>query len=128
MHFFNSFYLFIIIIFLILHCVVAKSSISTLSSLTVQNVQLSPTFDEGILEYSGSVDNNVAVVSIDFDATDANAAVKVKGISTTTSPLNVDLALGLNNISIEVQSPDESSITIYYILITRGKFSIYKIL
>ena len=87
------------------------SSINTLSSLTISNGTLNPTFDKDILSYSATVNNEQ--ITISATPTDSNSTVT--GDTGTKS-----LSYGLNTFKIYVKSEFGETKT-YTLSITREK-------
>ena len=75
-----------------------------------QEVQLSPSFDKDIFEYDAEVPYDVNSVQIESKAPD-NANVKISG--------GENLHIGINVITVEVVSEDESDNTTYIININK---------
>lgn len=86
----------------------AKSSINTLSSLSISNASIS--FNPDITNYSVSVENSVSSVTVVAAATDPKATVEGIGIK--------NLNVGNNEIKINVYAEDTSKKT-YTITVTR---------
>ena len=95
-----------------------KSSVNTLSSLSVSGQAISPKFDKNTLNYSVTVPNNVTNVTINATATDAKATVSGKG--------SKNLSEGSNKFSIVVTAENGSKKT-YTINITRKELNPVKV-
>lgn len=90
-----------------------RSSINTLSSLTISNGTLSPTFNSNTLNYSVTVDENVSSIKINGTLTDSNSSF-VSGYN----PRTINLNYGENKAYIKVKS-ETGSVRTYTITITR---------
>lgn len=79
----------------------AKSSVNTLSSLSISNASIS--FNPDVTSYSVSVENTVSSITIVAAATDSKATVEGIGIK--------NLSVGENNFSVVVTAEDGSQKT-----------------
>lgn len=104
-----------------------KSRISTLSKLTVSNVDLK--FNSSTTSYSVVIDKNVKTIDIDYEKTNENAKViyTIDGMA-STSLKNIPLREGAKEIIITVISEDGSSTTSYKIAINRVDSDMTKVL
>lgn len=89
----------------------AASNNTKLSSLTVSEGTLSPSFNADTKVYSVSVENSVSSITVSATPEDPNATVSGIG----TIPLNV----GQNYIHILVTAANGTSMTYYYVYVTR---------
>lgn len=90
----------------------SRSSNANLKSLTLNNGNLSPSFNSSVTEYAVSVPYEVTKINVNAVADDANAKVAV------SSPELV--AEGTTNITVKVTAENGVSKT-YIIKVTRGK-------
>ena len=93
-----------------------KSSINTLSDITVSEGTLTPEFNSNITSYTVNVDGNISSIDVSATLTDSRATI-ISG--TGIHPLNV----GDNNIVIRVES-ESGSILDYNINVIRAKKNI----
>ena len=89
-----------------------KSNVSTLSSLTLTNVVLNPTFSEEQYNYTATVGNDITSTTVNVVPNDSKATVTGTGEKT----LNV----GENTITIKVTAEDNSSTT-YTVKVNRAE-------
>ncbi len=100
----------------------APSTDATLSTLTISQGTLNPTFASGTDAYTVSVGNGVASVTVTPTTTDDNATVTVNTAAVTSGQASEAIALtvGANNIiTIEVTAEDSSAQT-YIVTVTRA--------
>lgn len=93
---------------------------SQLTGLTLTSGTLTPAFNKGIYEYSGTVDNSVTSIGVTPTAEDVNATITVNGKkvpSGATSPY-ISLDEGGNTINVKVTDSKGNSNT-YVLNITR---------
>ncbi len=93
---------------------------SQLIGLTLTSGTLTPAFNKGIYEYSGTVDNSVTSIGVTPTAEDVNATITVNGKkvpSGATSPY-ISLDEGGNTINVKVTDSKGNSNT-YVLNITR---------
>jgi gliding motility-associated-like protein len=98
------------------------STNNNLTSLTASAGALMPVFSSGITGYAITVPNSTASTTITPTATDANATLKVNGVTVTSGSASspIALAVGITSISTVVTAQDGSTKT-YTIAITRDK-------
>ncbi len=97
----------------------ALSSDSSVSSLIIDNVTLTPIFSSDTLNYTASVENGVAIINITPTATDAGSTITINGSPVSSGrPTSVNLSVGQNTINIIVTAEDNSTTT-YVVTITR---------
>lgn len=87
-----------------------KSTNNNLASLSLTNVNLNPSFNSSITQYSAVVENNISNTTINLSLADNKANASYNK--------NNNLNVGDNNISIKVTAED-GEIKIYNIKITR---------
>ena len=97
------------------------SSNSTLSGLALSSGSLSPTFTAGTTAYAASVSNAATSVTITPSVADANATVKVNGVTVAsgTASASIPLVVGDNPISVVATAQDGISLTTYTVTVTR---------
>ena len=96
------------------------SNDATLSSLSLSNGTLAPTFMSGTQSYTASVANSVTSTMVTAETTDPNAAepvIKLDGTEDTDG--TVDLAEGANSITVVVTAEDTSTTLTYTVTVTR---------
>jgi gliding motility-associated-like protein len=101
----------------------APTSEDRLSSLSVANATLSPSFAENTFVYTSSVNFSVSSVSLTAIAKDVNASIRVNGelLKSSVSSEPISLVQGSNSIQVEVFGQDGSNTnSAYTITITRG--------
>jgi hypothetical protein len=90
-----------------------------LSSLTINAGTLTPAFNSTVFAYTDTVGPDVASINITPTAKDPQAIIKINNVvSLTGQPKSVDLAIGVNNIVINVTAGDSSQNN-YTIVVTR---------
>lgn len=105
------------------------SSVDTLSALEVIGsggvVSLSPSFASGTTDYTASVANGVASVTVNPTTTSAGATVTVNGVSVLSGAASapIMLAVGATTITIVVTASDPRHTETYTIVITRAAAS-----
>ncbi|NRT74147.1 cadherin-like beta sandwich domain-containing protein [Clostridium beijerinckii] len=93
---------------------------SQLTGLTLTSGTLTPAFNKGVYEYSGTVDNSITSIGVTPTAEDVNATITVNGKkvpSGATSPY-ISLDEGGNTINVKVTDSKGNSNT-YVLNITR---------
>lgn len=85
---------------------------ASLSSITLDIGTLSPVFDPAISDYSATVANSVASVTVTAVPTDGSATVSGDGLQ--------GLSVGSNIVSIDVVSADATASLTYIVTITRA--------
>ena len=96
------------------------SNDATLSSLSLSDGTLDPTFMSGTQSYTASVANSVTSTMVTAETTDPNAAepvIKLDG--TEDADGTVDLAEGENSITVEVTAEDGTTTLTYTVTVTR---------
>lgn len=89
-----------------------KSSNKSLSSLSIEGIELTPKFDKETTQYTAKVDGDVTELKIDYKAENSKAKVAVEG--------NKDLKEGDNIIKVKVTAEDDTTRT-YFITVTKGE-------
>lgn len=99
----------------------AVASDATLSSLTLSGAALSPAFSPATLDYAAEVDNQIDAVRVLAVTTDPAATLKVNGqaVPSGQNSAAVTLAVGVNDIPIEVTGASGADTRTYYIHVTR---------
>ena len=97
------------------------SNNANLSSLSFDNLSISPIFDKNTVTYQASVGNAVTSTKLSF-ATDFNTATAIvkKGTELIVSPYNISLTVGDNPIDVEVTAEDGKSKKTYTIVVNRA--------
>ncbi len=101
----------------------AVSGNATLSNLMPNNGTLSPVFASGTTGYAASVANAVSTITITPTATDANATIKVNGVSVTSGTVTAPIALaeGAQTVITTVVTAQNGTTTKTYALtVTRA--------
>ena len=98
----------------------AASSNNNLSSLSLSNGTLSPTFASATTNYTSSVANSVSSVTVTSMASDATATIKVNGspVASGSASSAISLVVGTTTITAVVTAED-GTINIYTITVTR---------
>lgn len=94
---------------------VSKSSVNTLSNITLSNGSLSPKFNSNTNVYNVEVENDVDVLTVGATLTDNKS-----NFVNSYGPRNVHLNEGENNIYLKVKS-EAGSVRVYRLIITRKK-------
>ncbi|WP_291400567.1 cadherin-like beta sandwich domain-containing protein, partial [Daejeonella sp.] len=101
----------------------APTSEDKLSSLSVTNATLSPTFSENTFAYTSSVNFSVSSVRLTAIAKDVNASIRINGelLKSGVASEPILLVQGSNSIQVEVFGQDGSNTnSAYTITITRA--------
>ncbi|MBD1365073.1 cadherin-like beta sandwich domain-containing protein [Mucilaginibacter sp. ZT4R22] len=100
----------------------APSAVSSLAALATSAGPISPVFDPATLTYAVSVANGVASATITPTTTDANATVKVNGVTVASgsASTSIPLNIGLNAVVTTVTAEDGITVTSYTANITRA--------
>jgi len=100
----------------------ALSSNANLATLGQSVGSLTPGFTPGTTSYSDEVSNATASIALKPVSSDANAAIKVNGITVAsgTSTGQMALAVGPNTITTVVKSQDGTTTKTYTLTITRA--------
>lgn len=94
---------------------VSKSSVNTLSNITLSNGSLSPKFNSNTNVYNVEVENDVDVLTVGATLTDNKSS-----FVNSYGPRNVHLNEGENNVYLKVKS-EAGSVRVYRLIITRKK-------
>ncbi len=94
---------------------VSKSSVNTLSNITLSNGTLSPKFNSNTNVYNVEVENDIDVLTVGATLTDNKSS-----FVNSYGPRNVHLNEGENNIYLKVKS-EAGSVRVYRLIITRKK-------
>lgn len=96
------------------------STDASLSSLSLSQGTLSPTFSSSTYAYAASVANNVSSLTVTPTVRNANANVNVNGtaVSSGNASGNIALAVGTNTITLLVTAQDSTTLT-YTLTVTR---------
>lgn len=89
-----------------------KSNNKNLSSLSIEGIELTPSFNKETTQYTAKVDGDVTELKIDAKAEDSKAKVTIEG--------NEGLKEGDNIIKIKVTAEDDTTRT-YFITVTKGE-------
>lgn len=97
------------------------TNISSLSSLSLSNGSLAPSFSSGIFSYSSTVPASVNSITVTPVATDALAAITVNNLPVTNGNISqaISLNTGINTITVKVTAQDGITISTYSIQVTR---------
>jgi cadherin-like protein/FG-GAP repeat protein len=93
-----------------------------LTSLTLTNITYSPTFEGETIEYTATVSGDIDSTVITAVTEDPNATLvygSQQPVTSGASSQAFELAVGENNLAVEVHSADEANIKAYYITVTR---------
>jgi hypothetical protein len=103
--------------------VTTLSNVATLSNLTISQGTLTPIFATGTINYTASVSNAVASITVTPTTTDSNATVTVNGIAVTSgSPSGaIALAVGPNIITTVVTAQDGTTLGTYTTTVTKSE-------
>lgn len=94
---------------------VSKSSVNTLSNITLSNGTLSPKFNSNTNVYNVEVENDVDVLTVGATLTDNKSS-----FVNSYGPRNVHLNEGENSVYLKVKS-EAGSVRVYRLIITRKK-------
>ncbi len=100
----------------------ALSNNAALSNLAISSGSLAPAFVSTTLSYTDAVGNAVASVTVTPTTSDANATVKVNGITVASGSASgsLPLAVGANNINVVVTAQDGTTTQTYTIAVNRA--------
>jgi gliding motility-associated-like protein len=103
----------------------AGSAVATLSSLTLSSGTLNPAFDNATNNYTASVSNATASITVTPTVTDANSTVTVNGTAVTSGNVSGPIALnvGTNTITTVVTAQDGTTTNTYTVVVTRAASS-----
>jgi CSLREA domain-containing protein len=98
------------------------SNNANLSNLTISSGTLTPAFASATLNYTDNVANAVTSLSVTPIAADANATIKVNGTTVASGAASgaINLAVGMNNISVAVTAQDGTTVQTYAIAVNRA--------
>ena len=97
-----------------------RSSDATLSSLSLSDVTLSPTFTSGGITYTASVGNSVTSTMVMAQTTHSNATAVIKLNDVVDADGTVALAVGDNTITVEVTAADGIATQTYTVTVSRS--------
>ena len=111
--------------FFIVGRLLATSTNSSLSSVSLSSGTLTPTFATATTSYASTVANSVSSVTVTPTSVDRNSTIRVNGTTVATGATSGPIALtvGSNTISVVVTAPDGVSTTTYTITVTRDAAS-----
>ena len=100
----------------------APSADATLASLGLSNGTLAPVFSPGVTFYTANVSNAVNLINITPVVNEANATVKVNGVTVASGSASAAIALnvGTNTITTTVIAQDGSTTQAYTVTVTRA--------
>lgn len=100
----------------------AMSSVATLSKLSLSSGTLAPGFASGTTNYTASVGELIASITVTPTVTDPTAIVKVNGNTVTSGSPSASIALnvGVNTITTVVTAQDGTTTKTYTTTITRA--------
>lgn len=93
-----------------------RSSVATLSGLTLSEGTLTPDFSSNVYSYNATVASTTSSITVHPVTTDINANVTVND---SAWDYTVDLAVGENKITVEVTAEDGTTTQTYTITVTR---------
>lgn len=100
----------------------ANSPNANITAYAVNPGQETIAFDNVRNAYTASVASNIAETAITLTLSDANATLKINGISAVSGqPSNVNLSYGENQIDAVVTAPDGVTQKTYKFIVTRAK-------
>ena len=88
------------------------SNDTSLSSLSIADVKMSPEFDPNITEYTANVGEGVTLLRVSAVSAQANSIVEISG--------NTDLVDGENIVNVMVKAADGENTKIYTIKVNKG--------
>jgi formylglycine-generating enzyme required for sulfatase activity len=103
-----------------------RSSVATLSSLTLSSGTLSPAFAAGTIAYTASVPNAMNSITVTPTVTDDTATIQVNGttVASGSASGSIALAVGTNTITTVVAAQDGSTTQTYTVTVTRAPSAI----
>jgi len=101
------------------------SNNANLNGLAVTGYDLDPAFDADTTEYDVNIPNEVSSVDITATTDDSNATFKINETAATSgTAVTVDnLAVGENQITLEVTAEDQSTVKTYTLTVIRAESS-----
>ena len=94
----------------------ASASASTLASLTLANVEITPTFDGSVTSYMGTTTSaSGAITATATDSENASVAIAVNGTAYSSS---ASYSTGTNTVTVLVTNG--AAVTLYTIIVTRS--------
>ncbi len=101
----------------------AQQRYATLEALELSGVVLQPAFTASVLAYTSSVANDIDSVVITATPTQPSATVVITAlndrVTATGNPVELELAVGKNIITLEVDTMDGSRVQTYTLTLTR---------
>ena len=99
----------------------AEADNADLSSLSVRNSAISPTFDKEITEYTLQVNYPIGTVHVTAVPADSGATVKVNGtvVTDTSKAVSVQISTGNTLVAVEVTAKDSITKKTYTITVNR---------
>ena len=95
-----------------------RSVDSTLSAINMTGIVLIPSFDKNRTEYSAEVDNSIASTTVQPVSSSATSTIKING--TTAATADVNLAVGINTITINVAAENTDYSSTYTVTVYRA--------
>jgi alpha-tubulin suppressor-like RCC1 family protein/sugar lactone lactonase YvrE len=98
------------------------SNIADLSSLSISQTSILPTFSTSVLNYASTVEYTTDKINITPTATDALSTILVNGVAVVSGTLSTDIALnmGMNTINIKVTADNGTTIKNYVLTVNRN--------
>ncbi|MGE3308749.1 MAG: cadherin-like beta sandwich domain-containing protein [Limisphaerales bacterium] len=98
------------------------SNNAELTALALGAGTISPAFAGAVTAYAASVPNATSSVTVAPTAAQANATIKVNGVTVNsgTPSSAINLAVGSNSVTIAVTAQDGSTVKNYVVTVTRG--------
>ena len=93
---------------------------ATLSSLSLSNGTLNPSFSSGTTTYMASVASSVSSITVTAQPAHASAMRVIRRNGTVDTDGTVNLAVGTNTITVEVTAQNGATIQAYTVTVTRG--------
>ncbi|MGV3504590.1 MAG: cadherin-like beta sandwich domain-containing protein, partial [Adhaeribacter sp.] len=100
----------------------ALSSNANLSGLTLSAGTLTPSFAAATTSYTASVASGVSGITLTPTRADANATIKVKGVTVASGSASglIPLSVGSNTIDVEVTAQDGTTKKTYTLTVSRS--------
>ncbi|RYE18901.1 MAG: cadherin-like beta sandwich domain-containing protein, partial [Sphingobacteriales bacterium] len=101
----------------------AASGTASLANLTISNGTLNQPFEHATTNYTTSVSNATAALTLTPTVSDANSTVTINNVAATSGVASspIALAIGSNTITVKVTAEDNTTIENYTITVTRLK-------